>query len=195
MILSDALQFVYIRTPKTASSSMLFELDRHFGEGVVLGTPYLDHRLATQARVTVADVWHKYWTFGFVRNPWTWAVSAFGQDMRTPWYMDFGTKSDDFIVWLEALKLTPLTWLTDANGRVIVDTIFCFEEIKEACRHIARHCGAPFEITKRVNPGVHDYAMLMTDEADEIIQKKFEAEINMFGYRRPQIAQDEMLCK
>lgn len=178
---SDAMRFVYIETPKTASTSLSAALMTAIGTG--LAQRPLGYNLATsdEMRIQIEGAgmrWFDYWSFGFVRNPWDWAVSAFMQDRRTPKYTDFGARPDNFKSWIEGLRHTPSSWV-----RQVTD-VFMYEDLSKAVAVISDRLGVDLNVNiMNVTPHSEECPEI-TNEIDEVIRRRFSSEIALYGYER-----------
>src|SRR5271165_5684282 len=94
MIINNTFQFIFVHVPKAAGTSLTNHLskfsrycDLEIG-GTSLGEALQPefkrryglskHSSAREIRETIGeDIWHKYFTFGFVRNPYERAFSIF----------------------------------------------------------------------------------------------------------------------
>ncbi len=134
---------VYFRVPKCGTTTYLkvvgsFRGMNVFPKGVERDRPVHgdDHRtylesLALKKWEDVKD-WEKIL---LIRNPCDWAVSVHNMCARagSHWKQFFGSgvkhnslQNED---WVLGLKMTPMDWGTDADGKLAVDTVLCIENI------------------------------------------------------------------
>jgi hypothetical protein len=126
MYVSDKLKLVYIRVPKTGSSSVCKAI------GAV--DPGFEHRHWVHARYgdIPADKWDGLKTYrkvGFIRHPLAWLPSFFAlcqkhHTHRTAYLTEpRALDAQDASWFLRNLKWTPMDWLTDASGNSAVEVL------------------------------------------------------------------------
>jgi hypothetical protein len=132
-----------------------------------------------------------YFKFGFVRNPWDRVVSLYhrneGQQMEDT--MSF----DDFVYWIKYSSSTcihpsphvnQLDWLVDPSGKIIVDFIGKFENLKSDWEVISKKINLqvllPHANRNKV-PKKH-YSVYYSKKTRNIIEKKFITDIEYFEY-------------
>lgn len=89
MILSHTHKFIFLCNGKTGTSSVETALARYQeGKEFEVGVEglYTERHVppATLRAQLGSDVWEKYFTFAFVRNPWDWFVSQYFWNWRAP---------------------------------------------------------------------------------------------------------------
>ena len=166
MLISHKYKFIYVKTPKTASTSieMLFQRccvseDREITEttseivtaagivgarGVnVQGNTNYNHMNASQIRnLHGADVWQNYFKFSVVRNPFDQVVSYFLFSHRG----QFEAQSTDHILanfnlWLPK-HLEPLKPYYCGNGEQLdLDFYIKYEALNDGIKFVARQLG------------------------------------------------------
>lgn len=140
---SAAGGFIYIRVPRTGSTSFLVELNQQYPDIEQRGT---QHVSAAEA-VDLWPEWHDRQTFGFIRNPWDWLVSVYNaglsvtarQKIKEQWPGSRVSPPDapgihpgqrtmaTFPEWVRNRQTTPLDWLYGSAGP-LVDEIRRFED-------------------------------------------------------------------
>ena len=74
-------------------------------------------------------------------------------------------------------------FVTDAEGRVIVDFVGRFERLAEDFAHVCRTIGVEAELP-HVNPSRHaDYRTYYSDHSRALVAEHFAEDIERFGYR------------
>lgn len=129
---------IYIRVPRTASGTFL----------AICGAEvsHVEHHwTAVEWREREPAAWASSMKFGFIRNPWDWAVSVYNSGIGLePWpgsRIEPGDRPGihrgqrtlmSFREWLGQRRRIALDWLTDTDGDIIVDEIRCYEDFVAA---------------------------------------------------------------
>lgn len=225
MILSHQFKFLFVKTRKTAGTSMELGLAKYLGEqdvithcgedealrqelGVrgpqhfnvpfsrytarewrhlLLGRKRCQYRNHTPAdkikRRIPAQVWRSYFKFCFVRNPWDRVVSKYY------WHERKKAEKPPFPEWLAALTPDNVTntdlYLID--GKIAVDQVYRFEDLKEVLAALPEQLGlpGPLELPRakgNQRPQKRDYREYYTDETRAMVAEKAREEIELFGY-------------
>ena len=212
MIVSHKNRFIYLRAAKTASTSLHVALASHCGPNDIVtgGTGYFPHDkrydedeyvlkaqhsagLPThmgpaQARKRFHDVWHQYFKFVCVRNPWDLMVSMYFWAHRGP------RRNNDrppvlfkeFLKWhlTGSCPANKGMWLLD--GKPWADFIIRFENLKEDIEELSAMLGLPLgnlpRLLTKVRPGDFHYSVLYDSESVQLVRKIYEPEIEAFGY-------------
>ena len=85
MIISHKYKFIYIRIPKTGSTSVeqfLISIDPDCIRSDETTPPYGHHTASQLKRIVGDEVWSEYFTFTFVRNPYDWIASQYSYNMQ-----------------------------------------------------------------------------------------------------------------
>lgn len=179
-LINDKEQWIYIRVPRTGSSSYVKELHDVKEIGNV-------HSSARHIRDLYPEEWREYRTFGVIRNPWDWLVSAYSvgwfagpEDRHEPWpgerelppdapYLDhYGQRMNlTFPEWVKKRKTTCMDWLVDGH-RVLVDQVLRFEDMPLV--HWEQK-------TDR-----HHYREYYDDDLIKYVARKCRREIDIGGY-------------
>jgi len=131
---SDVLKFIYVRVPRTASTSFVHYLETTF-QCINVGE---QHSSAIELQELWADKWNKYHTFGFIRNPWEWLVSMYNANLSSgAWGKEplpgapaghMRKAEHPFDEWVKLRETTPIDWLSDRDGKLLVDEVRLFED-------------------------------------------------------------------
>ena len=132
----------------------------------------------------------QYFKFSIVRNPWDRAHSWYRNVVRDPIHrQDFNV--DESCTFAEFMRehagcwaLDPqLDWLTDRQGRVLVDFVGRFETLNESYAEARRMLGlSPVELPQLIHTDPVDYRADYTDELRQTVANKYAEEIERFGY-------------
>ncbi len=227
MIISHEHKFIFIKTMKTAGTSIevflsphcgerdtvtpiypavkphaprnfrglfnpLSDVIRHEGRGLkrtfahlVTLTKFYNHMLAIDVRARVPrDVWTGYFKFCVERNPWDKTLSHYHMiDARSAGGM---TLEEYFRRGIFCLNY-PL--YTDRDGSPIVDRVIKYEDLTKELSEIFARLGIPFEagLGVRAKSDYRNdrtpYQAVFSSEQRRIIERVFEPEIRLHGYR------------
>ena len=225
MIVSHRLRFVFVKTKKTAGTSLEIALSGLCGpEDVItpispadeaerrrLGYPgpqnldrpaarasslrralrrgrgrrFRNHTPAATARALLTpDVWGRYFTFAFDRNPWDRAISMYHWRGGEPRFGSIGgfLRSDAARAFSNYDRYA-------IDGVVAVDRVYRYEEMEEALRDITRRLSldAPLALPRhRAKGGLgrdpRHYREILDPEEREWIAVVCAREIRLLGY-------------
>jgi len=199
MILSHKYKFIFIKTTKTAGTSLEVALSRYCGKDDII-TPILppvelheprndsgfyNHIGASEIKSKVhPDVWKNYFKFTFERNPydkmvsWYWWIKH--QHHINENFKEFCLKCEDGIYDLP----------TDfekysIDEKIVVDFIGKYESLSVDFENVCKDLNIPFDgnITKekaysRQNNNHH--SIYYDNETKKIIEKHFWRELKLF---------------
>ncbi len=175
--------YVFIHINKTGGTSIK----------KALYLPQNHHATAIDFKKEIGDKrWGKRFKFTFVRNPWDKIVSQYHYQLqRTQKYKNYS-----FAQWIEEkyvekkiplkykiLYIPQVKWITDKDGKIMVDFIGKFENIEEdfskICKIIGKKRGLP-HLKKTKHKSYREY---YNEETKEVIRNHFKRDIEMFGYK------------
>lgn len=212
MIISHKYKYVFIRTQKTASTSIEKYLRGYLGpddiatEDRVDGWPALNCDPSIQPHASYRQVISEfggsirpYYSFAFDRNPWDRAVSEFHFKLKAK------RPNGEFIHGHELtlngfresvinrghLLYYPNHFLyLDASGDPIVDQVFKYEDINKAFHAVCIKLGVPWRKDELLNLKSHtrpsdsaDYRKYYDPDTEEIIRKINEPAIKLLDYK------------
>src|SRR3990167_450490 len=133
---SETFKFIYVRIPRTGSSSFVHYLETTFGNH--LQQIGCQHAAALELKSIYGQQWDEFHTFGFIRNPWDWLVSMYNANIsdgaRGKEPLPGGHNNGEmfrsnmpFEEWIYQRNTTPVDWLSDESGNVMVDEVRLFE--------------------------------------------------------------------
>lgn len=165
-----------------------------------IGAKFPRHAKAIAAREMLPrELYDGLFKFAFVRNPWDLQVSSFHHIRRErphlmgPYMNDF----DGFLRW----KLDPerpyqyhidtsierqSDYVTDFDGKLIVDYVGKYERLIDDYREICRHIGiAGRELPhkREAKDRQRDFRGYYSDATAELVARRFARDIDLFGYR------------
>jgi hypothetical protein len=200
MIISHKYRFIFVKTLKTAGTSIEVFLSQHCGPDDVL-TPilphvephrprnhegYFNHVPAAAIRDRVGpDVWRTYFKFCVERNPWDKTLSHYhmtnareGGGLSFELYLRRNDFPVDFPRYTEPAD----------PGRVIVDRVLRYERLADELRVVFAMLGVPFDGSL----GVHAKSEYRTDRRPyrevytraqaALVGRVFDAERRLYGY-------------
>lgn len=177
---------VFIHINKTGGSS----IER------ALNLPFQHTTAAEMVTQMGRDRWEKKYTFAFVRNPWDKVYSHYRFRVKTN-QTSLGDNQISFPEWVRLaygerdpryyrrpLMFQPqLDWITDQEGRVLVQFIGRFERLQddfhEVCRALGREATLPH--LKRSGEAA-DYRIAFDELSAGIVAERFARDIDHFGY-------------
>lgn len=152
----------------------------------------LQHLLVKQIREEVGEkVFHEYFKFTIVRNPWDKAISQFFYMRQRPDLREYiGMKEEDsFKVYLQLTeKKLHVQWekqhkfLQDDNGKMLVDYVGRLERMQQDAANIFERIGIQAEIP-HVNATRHKhYSEYYDDESKEMVGEMYKEDIEFLHY-------------
>jgi len=206
-MISHDYRCVFIHIPRTGGNSIEYAL-----EGIELtdatGSPTTqwDHKLhkghrgfkrdnrrrithwtAAQVQRQYPEVFQRYFTFTFVRNPWDQVVSRYGHERErnvpgaaSLTFDQFINHAQGFLVYIK-----PLRFILNSQGEKLVEFIGRYENLhrdwEQVCDRLARR---PKEL-HRLNASVDrkPYASYYDERTKSIVAGIFKEEIEYFGYQ------------
>ena len=133
--------------------------------------------------------------FSAVRNPWARAVSLWSrrEGVAPRGQMPFETFVEHHVYASDTcqhptLHRNQLDWLCDENGTVIVDYVYRVEDFDRAVKEIEKRTDgrlrlAPRRLRVNRDSAASRYRGLYSDRSRALIARRFERDIEYFGYR------------
>lgn len=179
--------FVFIHINKCGGSSI----------EVALNIPF-EHKTATQYIGEIGERrWNNIFRFSFVRNPWDRVVSHYHYRVMTN-QTNMGDNIISFNEWvLQAYReenpafydqpqmfMPQSNWISDPDGRIIVDFVGRFENIQADFAHVASKIGNKVRALPHHKASKRGgYQQYYSDESRNIVEERFSKDIENFGYR------------
>jgi hypothetical protein len=201
MIISHHHRFVFIKTRKTAGSTLEQNLYPKLGKMDICtgserdGTPAQNVKINTDGHVgykfleqTNKGALEKYFVFTIERNPWDKVVSSYF------WHQKIKPTDFAFLSFEEYMSKQHNLWPTDwgkyAKGNeVLVDKVYKYEEMIEMYEDLNDRFNLRINPEQAVNVKlkadvrkVKDYRELHTPKTIDIVNRMFHKEILEFGY-------------
>jgi len=203
VIISYKHKFIFIRVPKTASTSIQLALGKICGPYDIVtaftGPPswtldhnprndekYKPHTAAIKIKETVSpEIWNSYFKFAFERNPFDKVVSTW--DYRLHWKHDHKSfKQFCKEVSQGSGVFTNASELYTIGNKVVVDFIGKYENLEEDFNFVCKKLNLPeIELTReRVGSRQEkDYRKYYDDETKRIVEEYYAREIELFNYK------------
>lgn len=199
MIVSHRHRLVFIKTLKTAGTSIEVYLSPRVGDDAVV-TPiwpaepgheprnhegFYNHMSASEARDALGeDRWADYFSFAVERNPWDKLVSHYAMERhRHRGQLDW----DTYFAHQEMLSFRSIYCAPDGNG-VLVDRVIRYEQLDEGLGEIfaARDIEWSGSLGVRAKSGFRDtnrhYRDYYSDAQRQRVAEACAWEIETFGY-------------
>ena len=199
MIVSHAHQFIFIKTLKTAGTSIEVFLSQVCGEQDIV-TPILphvephvarnhnsfyNHMPSVEVRKKVGrSVWDSYLKFCVERNPWDKTLSYYHMQN----HRQGGTLSLDAMIDARDFPINYPSY-EDADGTLIVDRVLRYERLADDLSDVFATLRIPFNGSLRVNAKSEPrtdrrpYQQVYTPEQANAVAKAFSREIEIHGYQ------------
>lgn len=201
MVISHRYRFIFIKTYKTAGTSIEVFLSDVCGDGDVF-TPIIPpvtshrprnhegftnpHLPAHELRKLVPpEVWNSYFKFCVERNPWDKTLSHYHM---TNHRAGGGLMFDDYMA-KETLPVCAPLYTAESGSEIIVDRILRYEKLNEELRSVFGQLGVPFDGSLNVfakseyRSDRRPYQEVYTDEQRRLVEQAFAWEIQTHGYR------------
>lgn len=196
-MMSDG-DWIFVHIQKTAGTSIRSAL------GVDLHDAR-KHFTAQELRRAYGDAaWQRCFKFGFVRNPWDrlvswWSMIDANRDLVPPngffrYVLENARTFEEFIDRCtdeisdsdggKSLLRNQIDYLTDGDGKIIVDFIGRFEQMQTDFDVVCRHIGRAKLDLPRTNASRHaSYVEFYTPGMVDTVADRFARDIAAFGYR------------
>ena len=180
----------YIRTAKTASSTVNDWLGADYSNNVTNNTRYLDHGYNKNK---IEDAIQKnYFIFTTVRHPYTKAVSCWRQAIRTAWIPKNST-FDDYLNWnyreidnvhAETHNMPISEYLAPYLNKI--NLVVKYENFQEKLVQMQQLFDMPVRRFGHFNPIEIEvnYAELLTQERKDKIYNQHKADFEAFNYSK-----------
>jgi hypothetical protein len=200
MIISHKYKFIFIKTTKTAGTSIEVFLSPHCGPLDIV-TPiiphvdphvprnaegYYNHMPAHAIRERISPTfWDSYFKFCVERNPWDKTISHFHMQKSRD---DLGLSFERYL----SEKQFPVDYpkYTDPSdpSRIIVDEVLRYEHLLDDLGRVFKRLGIPFSGTLGVNAKSEyrtdrrHYRDIYTAEQAALVGDAFKQELLLLGY-------------
>lgn len=194
MLISQKHKFIFIHIPKTGGTSVKHALGKYSDRipgltDTAENTIKYGHIKACDLRKRVPpEIWNNSFKFVFVRNPWDWLVSLYHFERESKKHCSHRrTVNMSFSEYLDEWNASgrPVfqkDWLTDSNGKLVVDFVGRFENLEKDFSYICSKLGLRRKLPHRL-PSEHlHYAKYYDEKTEKAVRRKFEEDIKFFEY-------------
>lgn len=205
LIASHAHRFIFVKTRKTAGTSLEIALSRHCGpDDIVTRISPADEELRAAAggvapqndrtepssyahmgarrviQVLGRETWDDYFTFAVERNPFDVVASSWRYSARRP---SFTKTFAEFVRTPHRLDRLALNErLYRIGGTVVVDRVYLYEELPAAVADISARLGLELDLPHAKQGSGPHYRELYGPGDAEIVAQRFTRTIREFGY-------------
>lgn len=203
MLVSDKHKLVFVHIQKTGGATITNILREYTPDVRGLGAR---HQFAVQGQKKLGASWDDYFKFAFVRNPWARLVSwhamirraekrgARPQNKLWRYAQQNSSNFDEFIrLCTDEIQVgrgvrysftyNQLDYVTDEKGEFLVDFVGRLENFDDDLRTVLTKTGISLEAVPQYNRSKHGhYSEMYTPETEEIVRRRFERDIDFFGY-------------
>lgn len=199
----------YVHIPKTSGASIRRELGAIHGypfgqplrrEGKPPLNPAFNHAPARELQAALGEAaWDRLYTFAIVRNPWArvWSFYNFRKfkihSMPEDWSFEYyvrklaTAKPGDPVVGRIHQHYSCVDYLSDANGKLIVDEVVKLEDRAAGMAQVGEKLGIPDFGGLHLNPSPTktrsvSYRDVYTAETRALIAERYADDIETFGY-------------
>jgi len=201
MIISHKHKFIFVKTVKTAGTSIEIFLSQHCGPLDVV-TPiiphvephsarnyegYYNHMPAHEIRDRIGlDIWNSYFKFCVERNPWEKTLSYY---YMKNFRENNGLTFDRYLAGKEFPINFPKYTEPGSPNKIIVNRVLYYEHLMEQLGQVFQKLGIPFQGSLGVNAKSEyridrrPYQEVYTPEQAKLIGNIFSHEILLHGYK------------
>lgn len=139
--------------------------------------------------------WNDRFTFAVVRNPWDKVVSHYYYRVQTN-QTDLGSNQIDFQEWVKRVYLDKslpyydkpkmfmpqINWVSDAEGKIIVDHVCRFESLEADFRKVCEHLNIVYALPHLKSSKRGNYRDYYDAETQGIVAEWYSQDIEKFNY-------------
>jgi len=195
MIISHKHKFIFLKVPKTASTSVEIFFEQFCDENDIIGfrgskekkdrinPEWWNHMPAYLIKKKIGNkIWDSYFKFCVIRNPWDFLVSLY--------FFRVKHNKLDFNKWLVSNRWTPgySSWFL-IDDRFAVDYCIRFESLKEGLQSVCNKLGLKCDINKlghyksKFRKDKRHYSFYYNEESKKLVENAFRKEIDIFNYK------------
>lgn len=189
MLVSHRYKFIYLKTRKTAGSS----IESYFTPYCEEGSMPKSHMTAVEAREKLGpEIWGSYFKFCSIRNPYDKCLSKFFF-YRKKKNLDLVCQPGDFEAWLrkDRLRLKRDRRIYLLNGEPCIDFFVRYETLHDDMRTLCERLGIAWEpdrlprLKSGIRPEWASAESFYTKRSKALVRRAFGYEFKQFGYSFP----------
>lgn len=190
MIVSHSNKFIYLKSYKTASTSVEMFFERFCKDSDIIGyrgpNPIPDNcdwwnhmkPLEIKTKLNNDEVWNQYFKFGCVRNPWERTLSSYLFRNKKTFYPEYNMSFEEY-----CMSNSFPTFRKFYN--LEMDYYIRFEELHKGIEVVCNFLGLPCDLSqlpheKKTNH--RHYTEYYTDEMRDKIAENHKEDIDFFNY-------------
>ena len=204
MILSHSKKFIFVHLYKTGGTSIRRCLEKHdsaykihhWAKSKLTSKPVFNspiahkHATARTIRETVgAEVFDRYFSFCFVRNPWAWQVSLYHYVLKDHSHDQHDLfKSfqgfDEYLAWrCDGNVQFQKDYLVDDQDKQIVEFVGRMENLDQDFQTICEKLRLDLPALPHLNQSVSkNYRSFYNPQAEAMLAEAFKPDIDFLGY-------------
>jgi len=197
MRISHRYKFISVSIPKTGSQSIRAAIDESSDVSSVSDDKSCYFHHTTYNKITQCfDYVDQYFTFAFVRNPWSRVVSQWtymhDYATQTKCYDVFRTRCCDMIEQCKSFEsfvesqytIAPCyNWLS-VDNKICVDYVGRMENIQHDFDHVCSKLDIDHKTLDHINQTDHDhYTTYYSDHTRSVVSEKYAIDIDHFNYQ------------
>jgi hypothetical protein len=194
MLISHKYRFIFLRTEKTGSTSVLHALRELCGISVAelaAGAPERDDVVRGQVRSVLGDEkFRDYFKFSIERNPWDRQISLYSHRHKKRGVKDLSNFDRDMCspLWRAMHHSRLDNWgIYSIDGKPCFDYMIKYEQLSEGFEEVLSRIGAQGKVqlahrnsSDRKDGG--DYRALYSPQSQALVAQWHAREIEAFGY-------------
>ena len=208
--MSRERRYAFVHIPKTGGSSIeaalgLFHDWREENRAAMFGliqspelkkhrfvSHFLQHLTVPELALLIPDI-QSFFLFAFVRNPWQRFVSSYSntdphlcQEAEKQGLQLRGLSFKEFVYRCEEIEhvhlLEQYKFITDSQGKVLVDFVGHFESLEADFQKVCRRLGLDRTLPHLNRSEHRAYRSYYDAETRTVIARRYQADIELFGY-------------
>jgi len=186
MLISDSKEFIFFHLYKTAGTSFTQLIEPHSKKH-----RNKHHKVMEYLQDNNRETYDKYFTFGFVRNPWDWQVSLYHYMLMDTQHFQHKLVSsfksyEAYLDWRINEDCKPQYTFFSENGDedspLTLDFVGRFENLSEDVEFLKTTLGVTGELPHFVKSNHAPYKDYYNDKTRKMIADAYHKDISYFNY-------------